>query len=401
MGLDEQQVRAQFPALTQDQVFFDNAGGSQTLGPVIDSITAYLSRTNVQLGASYATGKEATARYSDAFAAAARYINANVDDIVFGSSTTQLFRNLSWSLEFQPGDEILISALDHEANIAPWVDLARRQDLRLYWWKPREDRVSPELTAEALRREMSHLTRLRLVTFTHASNVLGTIHDVKAISKVAHEYGALVCVDGVAYAPHRPIDVEDLDVDFYSFSWYKVYGPHVAMLYSSWPARQKVRSLGHFFNPQQSLTDRLGLAGASYELLQSIPQVVEYLGTHASERWQDVVAHEEKLQEELLSYLRERSDVTIYGRSESDPSRRVPTVSFVIKGWDSKEVVETVETHTKYGFRWGAFYSERLVRDVLSLGPQGVVRVSMVHYNTLEEVQGLVKAFQEHLPSRS
>lgn len=384
MGIDIQEIRAQFPALEQDQVFLDNAGGSQTLGPVITSISNYLSRTNVQLGASYNVGKQATALYSDAFEAAAGYINAHVDDIVFGASTTQLFRNLSWSLEFQPGDEILISALDHEANIAPWVDLARRQDLRLFWWKPREDRQSPELTAEALRSEISHLTRLRLVAFTHASNVLGTIHDVKAITKVAHEYGALTCVDGVAYAPHRPIDVQDLDVDFYSFSWYKVYGPHVSMLYSSWPARQKVRSLGHFFNPQQSLADRLALAGASYELLQSVPAVVEYLGRHDSQRWKDIIEHEHQLQDELLTYLRDRQDVAIYGSSDSDSARRVPTVSFTIKEWDSKEVVETVEAQTHYAFRWGAFYSERLVRDILSLGPRGVVRVSMVHYNTRE-----------------
>lgn len=385
MGLDEQQVRANFPALTQDQVFLDNAGGSQTHSSVITSITDYLSNTNVQLGASYATGQKATSRYSEAFEAGARYINAHVDDIAFGPSTTQLFRNLSWSLEFQPGDEILVSALDHEANIAPWVDLARRQDLRLYWWKPRQSRTSPELTAEALRSEISkgNLSRLRLVAFTHASNVLGTIHDVKAISAVAHEHGALVCVDGVAYAPHRPIDVRELDVDFYAFSWYKVYGPHLAMLYSSWPARQKVRSLGHFFNPQQSLADRLGLGGASYELLQSIPKVVEYLGGYdAEDRWKTISDQEDKLQGELLAYLRERSDVIIYGSSDGDSKVRVPTVSFTVRGWDSKDVVEAVESKTNYAFRWGAFYSERLVRDVLSLGPRGVVRVSMVHYNT-------------------
>jgi selenocysteine lyase/cysteine desulfurase len=151
-----------------------------------------------------------------------------------------------------------------------------------------------------------------------------------------------------------------------------------------------VRSLGHFFNPQQSLADRLGLAGASYELLQSIPLVIEYLGGRDSDRWQDVVEHEEKLQEALLSYLRDRPDVTIYGHRESDPARRVPTVSFTIQGWDSKEVVETVEAQTNYAFRWGAFYSERLVRDVLSLGPHGVVRVSMVHYNTRKSILACV-----------
>ncbi|TFB00302.1 putative cysteine desulfurase [Trichoderma ghanense] len=390
----QKQVRDNFPALHQDQIFFDNAGGSQTLGPVIDSIKDYLSSTNVQLGASYAVGKKSTSAYRAGYQAAAKYINADPDEIVFGSSTTQLLRNLSYALKFNPGDEIIVSRIDHEANIAPWVDLAERQNLVLRWWKPTLG-PNPKLSTETLRPLVTPKTRL--VTCTHASNILGTINDVRAIADVAHSVGALLCVDAVAYAPHRPIDVKAFGVDFYCFSWYKVYGPHVSMLYGSWSAQTNLRPLGHFFNPSASLEDKLGLAGGSYELVQSIPKVVEYL----EEKWDNITSHEGSLQRELLRFLRTRAgDFTIYGEPEEDTSRRVATVSFSVRGWNSQALVEEVERRTNYAFRWGTFYSDRLVRETLGLGKDGVVRVSMVHYNTLEEVRGLIRALEDVLDNR-
>ncbi|KAL7803602.1 selenocysteine lyase [Trichoderma aethiopicum] len=385
----QREVRDKFPALQQDQVFFDNAGGSQTLGTVIDSIKDYLSSTNVQLGASYAVGKKSTSAYRAGYQAAARYINADPDEIVFGPSTTQLLRNLSYALKFKPGDEIVVSRIDHEANIAPWVDLAERQNLVLKWWKPTPG-PNPKLTVDTLTPLINEKTRL--VTCTHASNILGTITDVRAIADIAHSVGALVCVDGVAYAPHRRIDVKALGVDFYCFSWYKVYGPHVSMLYGSWSAQTQLRSLGHFFNPSASLEDKLGLAGGSYELVQSIPRVVEYLNG----KWGSIISHEGRLQGELLRYLKMRAgEFTVYGEPEEDTSLRVATVSFSVDGWDSQAVVETVEKKTNYAFRWGTFYSDRLVRETLGLGKHGVVRVSMVHYNTWEEVRGLIRALED------
>lgn len=381
MGLDVNAIRALFPALQQDQVYFDNAGGSQTLGSVIDSIDQYLRSSNVQLGATYEVGKESTARHGAAYEAGARYLNAHPDEIVYGASTTQLFRNLSYALRFKPGDEIVVSAVDHEANIAPWIDLADRQDLVIKWWKPRAtDPRNPELLADDLAELLS--PRTRLVTCTNASNILGTINDVKAISQRAHQVGALVCVDGVAYAPHRPLDMKDLGVDFYSFSWYKVYGPHVSVLYGSYGAQSQLRSLGHFFNPHASLADKLGLAAASYELVQAIPSVVEYLGNAESDMWKDILAQEEALQMALLDYLNTQPAVTIYGVADGDPRKRVPTVSFTVEGWNCQALVEAVEADTNIGFRWGSFYSNRLTREILGLGQDGVIRVSLVHYNT-------------------
>ncbi|KAK6864663.1 aminotransferase class-V [Apiospora arundinis] len=389
-------ARSKFPALTQDQIFFDNAGGSQTLGAVVDSICHYLTNNNVQLGATYRVGKLATARYNEGFAAAAKYVNAQEDEIVFGSSTTQLFRNLSYALEFKEGDEIIVSSIDHEANIAPWVDLAARNKLTLKWWTPAKS-MSPKLLPSDLEALLTPKTRL--VTCTHASNILGTISDIKAIASTVHTKvpGALVCVDGVAYAPHRPLDLADLGVDVYCFSWYKVYGPHISMMYarqSTTQQPQNMRSLGHFFKGGATLDEKLGLAGASYELLQAVPPVVEYLAENGG--WSDLVAHEHVLQKTLLDYLASKPDVfTVIGETTADSTARVPTVSFLVKSWNAQTFVETVEKATNFGFRWGAFYSNRLAYDLLGLEQDGVVRISMVHYNTVEEVKGIIAAIEK------
>jgi selenocysteine lyase/cysteine desulfurase len=330
--------------------------------------------------------------------------------IVFGSSTTQLYRNVSYTLNFNEGDEIIVSSIDHEANIAPWVDLAERQKLVLKWWTPKKS-TNPKLLPEELMALLSPKTRL--VTCTHTSNILGTISEIKTIAAAVHTIpGALLCVDGVAYAPHRQLDFKDLGVDLYCFSWYKVYGPHISMLYASRQAQEKMGSLGHFFKAGDTLDEKIGLAGASYELLQSIPAVVDYIGPSNSAAWDAISKHEEVLQSTLLEYLNSRPDITVIGETSSDPKLRVPTVSFIIKGWNAQKLVETVEKDTKFGFRWGAFYSNRLAHELLGLDSDGVVRISMVHYNTgkpalqrwqlqlanfeiVEEVKGIITAIDK------
>ncbi|KAK0107552.1 hypothetical protein ONS96_003358 [Cadophora gregata f. sp. sojae] len=379
-------ARDKFPALNQPQVFFDNAGGSQILGTVIDSISNYLSKTNVQLGASYAIGKKSTAHYESGYAAAAKYINASTDNIVLGSSTTSLFRTLSFALSFPAGSEVIISKVDHEANIASWVDIAARQNLTIKWWSPKAG-TNPKLEASDLKKLLSEKTVL--VTCTHASNILGTIHDITAIAEAVHTVpGAMLCVDAVAYAPHRQVDVKALGVDFYCFSWYKVYGPHMSMLYASPTVLKSVKSLGHHFNPSSTLENKLGLAGSCYELTASIPAVLAYFGDNPAESWAAIEKHEEKLQSTLLGYLNARSDVTIYGETSSDTKKRVSTVGFVVKGRKSKDVVEAVDelSNGEMGIRWGTFYSVRLADEILGLEYDGVVRVSMVHYNTCKSL---------------
>ena len=217
-------------------------------------------------------------------------------------------------------------------------------------------------------------------------------------------------VDGVALAPHRPINVHELGVDFYAFSWYKCYGPHIATLYASRAAQAQLGTLGHFFHESRTLSDRMNLAGASYELVASLPRVVEYLdGAEGrggrEERWAGIAAHEVELQETLLRYLRGKEGVVVWGEREGgDGGRRVPVVSFTVEGRGSREVVKGVERRggkgrggRQFGVRWGHFYSKRLVEEVLGLGGEGVVRVSLCHYNTVEEVEAFVGVLDEVL----
>ncbi|EXJ68357.1 uncharacterized protein A1O5_08149 [Cladophialophora psammophila CBS 110553] len=395
-SFDVAAIRRQFPALAQDQVFMDNAGGAQVLQSVITSISDYLSRHNVQLGASYPVSQISTTKFNEGHIAGAKYINASPKEVVFGPSTTQLFRNLSVALKVKPGSEIVLSSLDHEANLAPWVQLAEWKGLTVKWWIPTKNTDSnPKLEAEDLKKLLTDKTRL--VCCTHTSNILGTITDVAALSKVIHETNpnTLFCVDAVAYAPHAPIDVKAFGVDFYSFSWYKVYGPHVSMLYVNEKAQQQIQSLGHYFKPGDTLEEMLGLAAGNYECIQSIPHVTKYIETVG---WDAIAAQEEKIQEILLSYLRSKPDqIKIYGEPSSDRKLRVPVISFRVKGQSSLGIIDAIEARSNFGCRNGHFYSKRLCDNVLGIpdSDDGVVRCSLLHYNTVEEVEGLVKILDE------
>ncbi|KAE8146619.1 pyridoxal phosphate-dependent transferase [Aspergillus avenaceus] len=377
MTLDIPQVRSRFPALNQEQVFLDNAGGSQVLDTVIESITSYLSNSNVQLGATYKTSKVSTAAYGTGYEAAAKFINAKPEEICLGVSTTQLFHNLSTALKFQPGDEVILAKLNHEVNSGAW---------------------NPACDPNDLAKLMSEKTRL--VACPHASNIVGTIVDVKEIAKVVPQYPrALLCVDGVALAPYRQVDVKDLDVDFYAFSWYKVYGPHISQLYASSRVHDQLYSLGHFFKGNETLDLMLNLASANYELVQSIPHVVEYFGPDISATWEQIADHEEKLQKILLDFLNSTGRATVYGQRSADKDIRVPVISFTVQGAKSQALVDEVEKRSSYGFRSGHMYSHRLIKDIMGLDDveDGVVRISMLHYNTEEEMTGLVKVLSEVL----
>lgn len=214
-------VREQFPALERDFVFMDNAGGSQVLKQVTNKITDYLLHSNVQLGASYAVSQEAGDRLKSSTEVVSELINASrPEEIVIGSSTTMLMRILSLSISknWEKGDEIIVTNTDHEANVSPWTDL-EKSGFKVKIWH-----VNPE-SLELDTKDLEHLLteKTKLVAVTHASNVLGTINPVKQYAEIVHKAGALICVDGVAYAPHRKVDVQGLDADFYTFSWYKTY----------------------------------------------------------------------------------------------------------------------------------------------------------------------------------
>lgn len=207
--------------------------------------------------------------------------------------------------------------------------------------------------------------KTKLVACTHTSNILGSISDVKTIAKTVHEVpGALLCIDAVAYAPHRRVDVTDWGVDFYSFSWYKVYGPHIAVLYASKKAQSSMHTLGHYFKGTDTLGELLGLAAANYELVASIPQVCRYL---SEVPWGAISLYEEKLQGILIDYLNSKPEVyQIWGEPVADRTKRVPVISFTVEGRSSKEVVEAVEAKSNFGFRWGSSLRPDLMMSSIS-----------------------------------
>ncbi|KAE8357248.1 pyridoxal phosphate-dependent transferase [Aspergillus caelatus] len=342
---------------------------SQVLDTVIESITSYLTNTNVQLGATYKTSKLSTAGFANGYEAAAKFINAKPEEICLGVSTTQLLHNLSTALKFQPGDELILSKLNHEANSAAWVRIADRLGLEVKWWSASNPQ-NPVCDPNDLKQLISEKTRL--VACPHASNILGSIVDVKEIAKIVHQYPR-------------------------AFSWYKVYGPHIAQLYASPRIHDQIDTLGHFFKGTETLDLKLNLASANYEHVQSIPRVVEYFEPDVSASWEKVAAQEERLQQIILDFLNGNDRVTVYGERSADRNLRVPVISFTVRGTKSQRLVEEVEKRSAYGFRSGHMYSHRLIKDIIGLEDveDGVVRISMLHYNTEEEMTGLVKVLEE------
>jgi len=406
--LDLPFVRSQFPVLAGDWVFFDNAGGSQTLQGVADYLRDYLLTSNVQLGASYAVSQQATERVAKAAQGVATLVNAaDPSEVVMGGSTSLLLRILSLSLgqTLVAGDEVIVTNCDHEANIGCWLDLQQR-GISIKVWKLRPDTLEFDLAdLDALM-----TSRTRLVAVTHASNILGTLNPVRAIADYVHDRGALLCVDGVAYAPHRLVDVQALDVDFYVFSFYKVYGPHYAVLYGKREHLVRMPGINHFFIDGEQTPYKFQPGNVNFELSYSMLGLCDYLrdlahhhcGAQAApdlrtqmvQAFDQIALHEEALGDRLLQYLTQKPNVRIIGYPTADPQRRVPTISFVVDGVDSSTIPPLVDPH-HIGIRYGDFYARRLMDDLDLAAQNGVVRVSMVHYNTLEEVDRLIEVFEK------
>lgn len=402
--LDPEVAAGFFPALGPDRVFLDNAGGSQVARPVADRLTDYLFTANVQLGAGYAASEQAGEMVHQGRAALATLMNAaHPEEVVMGATTTQLFDQLARALvqTWAPGDEVIVTNFDHEANIGPWRKL-EKDGIVLREWKmpPGADRPDPE--------DLSALLgpRTRLVAVTHTSNIFGTINQIPQMAQIVHDAGALLCVDGVAFAPHRAIDVQTLGADFYAFSLYKVYGAHFAALYGRQAHLLAAGNINHAFFPTDKVPQKLEPGNANYELAYSCCGVIDYFealaqahginteGRAAVEAAFELIApHEELLSQRLLDYLGSRRDVTVIGDGRADKMQRVPTLSFVIDGQTSRSVVDRVDP-SGIGIRFGDFYSRRLIEDLGLNDRDGVIRVSAVHYNTTGEIDRLIDALE-------
>ncbi|MCB2220473.1 MAG: cysteine desulfurase-like protein [Bacteroidetes bacterium] len=400
--LDISFVRSQFPGLSGEWAFFDNAGGTQPAKQVGDRIQDYLYNTNVQLGASYEISQLSTQRVAEAQQTWARVINAaDPVEVVFGSSTTMLLQSLSRSMvqTLQPGDEVIVTNCDHEANIGPWL-MMQKHGIEVKSWKVNPDTLHLEL--DELERIMTEKTRL--VAFTHTSNILGTINPVKTITEFVHDRGAMVCVDAVAYAPHRMVDVQTLDVDFYVFSLYKVYGPHYSVLYGKKKHLDKLPGINHFFIGNEEIPYKLQPGNVNYELSYGLLGITDYFDRLYAHHYGNghekllnrlhgvyelIESHEEHLSHLFVDFLKSKKNVRIIGEPMAEGSLRVPTFSFIVKERKSSEIPLLVDPY-KIGIRWGDFYARRLIDDLGLSDQNGVVRVSMVHYNSADEVNRLI-----------
>ncbi len=402
MPLDIDHVRRQFPALADGFGYFDNAGGSLVLGRVADRVRDYLLTTSVQTGASYPQSRRAVERLAEARARIALLLNAErPEEIVLGPSTTVMFQFLARAMEgrLRPGDEIVVTDFDHESNIGPWRALEKRGIVVRTWGL---DPDTFEVSLDELDALMTE--RTRLVAVTHCSNILGTVNPVAEIARRVHARGAEIAVDAVAYAPHRAVDVRALDVDYYVFSFYKTYGPHFAVLYGRHDRLLELDGLYHYFYGREKVPAKLEPGNTNYELAWGSAGIVDYLdelggGTGdraAIERaYGGITEQETAIGARLLDYLGSRNDVRVIGRRRAGPDR-VPTVSFKAEGRDSAGIVGAVDPHG-LGIRFGDFHSRRLVERLGLAADGGVVRVSMVHYNTHDEVDRLVRALDEAL----
>ncbi len=408
-SIDWERIRSAFPALTGDTVFMENAGGSQVPAIVADAIRDYMLGSYVQLGAGYALSQKATDVVARAHAFANVLMNgdASKSEVVLGPSSTVLVRTLAeaYGRTLPPGSEIVIAENGHESNIGPWVDLEAR-GMQVRWW--RADPEYKACTIEGLRQVISGKTSI--VAFPHVSNLLGEVVDVPAITQIAHEAGARVVVDGVAFAPHRAIDVAAWNVDWYFYSAYKVYGPHMGALYGTHDAFAGLPGPNHFFIENDDIPYKFEPGGVSHEGCAGLLALGQYLRFlcgasledetpctrgDIEEAFEVMTACETAAQEPLMEYLLGRDDLTIIGPEHANPSR-VPTISFRHRTIASQEVASRLDP-TGIAIRAGHMYAYRLCKALSIPVKDGVVRISLVHYNTPAEVARLIAALDKAL----
>jgi len=406
-------LRAEFPALQQTAggrplIFFDGPGGTQVHGSVIEAMRRYYTEANSNSHGAFLYSRRTSETVNEARRALADFLNApRPEQIIFGPNMTTLTFNLSRAIgrTLAPGDEIIVTRLDHDANIAPWMALEERGAVIRFLDFDPADCTLNMASLEAMINE-----RTRLVAVGYASNAVGTINDVRRIADLAHAAGAWIYVDSVHYAPHGPIDVQAIDCDFLVCSTYKFFGPHLGALYGRYEVLDalpayKVRPAG------DAPPDKFETGTGNFEAMAGATATVDYLasvgqrfgGELAAQfpefegRRRDlkaamtaIHAYEQALCHRLVDGLQEISGLHIYGIT--DPARfdqRVPTVSFTLEGLTPNEVARRLDAANI--FVWDGNFYALAVTDWLGLEEHGgLVRVGLAHYSTAEEVDRLV-----------
>jgi len=384
-------LRARFPALREAgdrEIFFDNAAGAQVPDDVIDAVREHLVRRGVNRGGLFARSIEVDRQIAAARQAVATFLNArSPEEIVFGLNSTSLIRTVAEAARplFSAGDRVIVTQLDHEANVGPWLRLERDGVIPLVW-KVRgpEARLDLDDLRDLLRESDG---RARIVAMPLASNAIGRIVDVAAAARVANEAGALAFVDAVHFAPHGPIDVQALGADFLAFSGYKIFGPHVGFLWGRAESYRRLTAVRDFFIPGEA---PYGFEGGtqSFEAMAGMAAALRYVMEIGAGR---IRAYETELASALLEELRRVPGLSILG--DADPARveaRVPTVAFTIERATPRAIVERLAERGIHA-REGHMYAPRLLE---AAGRDAVARVSLCHYNTRAEISRLGEALR-------
>jgi cysteine desulfurase family protein (TIGR01976 family) len=413
-AFDVDALRGEFPALARrgadgrPAAFLDGPGGTQVPQRVIDAVSDYYTNHNANAGGAFVTSEASDAMVDEAHAAVADFLGAaSPDEIKFGYNMSTLTLHIGRSIgaTLKPGDEIVVTTLDHEANVSTWEAMAADRGVTVRKVDIRDDDVTLDL--EDLESKLSE--RTRLVAVGYASNAVGTINPVKEIVARAHEVGALSFIDAVAYAPHGPIDVRDLDTDFLVCSAYKWFGPHLGALYGKADVLDrlpafKVRPAHDRFETGTANFEGIAgtLAATDYlrDVGRSYGDVTDAPGAAAgSERRRElvagmtaIVAYEQELVARLIAGLAAIPGVTIHGITEPDrAAERVPTVSVSLDGVTPRSAAEALGRQGI--FVWdGDFYATGLIERLGKTEVGGVLRLGLVHYNTADEVDRTLEA---------
>jgi cysteine desulfurase family protein (TIGR01976 family) len=370
-------VRERFSALRQPLAFFDGPGGTQVPDSVIDAIGGYLRESNANIGAPYGTSRRTDALVDQSRETAAEFLNATPEEVAFGPNMTTLNFALTRAAgrEWAAGDEIVCTKLDHDANVSPWLELARDRDLVVRFAEIDEE---CRVDLDHLRSLLSD--RTRVVAFPYASNAVGTISPVAEIAALAHEAGALAWVDAVHYGPHGPIDVQEIGADVLVCSPYKYYGPHMGLAFGRQELLESWRPYKVRPSANEPIGHRFETGTNQHELLAGFVAAVEHMQWVG---WDFILEHERTLGQRFLDGLPE--NCTLYGVNGMEA--RVSTFALNVDGRDPQDVAERLG-EAGYAVWAGNYYAVEIMNR-LGL-PEGAVRVGIVQYNTADEVDGLL-----------
>ena len=381
VAFDVGAARARFSALESDLAFFDGPGGTQVPDEVIDAIATYLRESNANVSGPYETSRRTERLVADSRLAAASFLGSAPDEVIFGANMTTLNFALSRTAarEWSEGDEVVVTRLDHDGNVSPWLELAHDLGLVVRLADIRDDTT---LDLEDLAAQLTD--RTRVVAFPWASNAVGTLVDVARVAELAHEAGALAWVDAVHYGPHGPIDVAAVGADDLICSPYKFYGPHLGLAYGKSELLERWRPYKVRPASDEPLGHRFETGTLPHELLAGFVAAVGYVDSIG---WEAIQAHERELGERFLDGLPDTC--TLYGVNSMD--RRVSTFGFNVEGQSPRAVAERLGERNIAVWQ-GNYYAVEVMKR-LGLD-EGAVRAGIVHYNTADEVDRLLGELQ-------